>query len=211
MLTISEIFQPTVSYFGLHDSIIWQMRGSDVFGIHLFAFYHRAEITLGTFNARQLVTQIKQHIEMYHQDGLIRHYHLAQFTIERSLSAEDIHLYLQNLQPNDRELLRFTLYSGYGIDEAKQLTWVQVNDIWHSLSPILQTLVNKQMRNTQSELLFSTATTQGYRLPALSATDVLSATGNSHQSLVASFNLHLVAQAACQADTIRLQLGIKGI
>lgn len=137
--------------------------------------------------------------------------HLAQFTIERSLSAEDIHLYLQNLQPNDRELLRFTLYSGYGIDEAKQLTWVQVNDIWHSLSPILQTLVNKQMRNTQSELLFSTATTQGYRLPALSATDVLSATGNSHQSLVASFNLHLVAQAACQADTIRLQLGIKGI
>jgi hypothetical protein len=211
MLTISDIYQPAVAYLGLHSSRIWKMSGSDVFGIHLFALYHRAELALGTFNALQLVTQIRQQIEIYHQDGLVRHYHLAQFSIERSLSAEDIHLYLQSLPQNDRELLLFTLYSGYGIDDARQLTWSQISNIWHRLSPALQTLVNKQMRNTQSELLFSAATHQGYTLPELSAADVLSATGSSHQRLVASFNLHLVAQSACQSSAIRLQLGIEGI
>lgn len=60
-------------------------------------------------------------------------------------------------------------------------------------------------------LLFSAATPQGYTLPTLSADHVLSATGSSHQMLVASFNLHLVAQSACQSSAIRLQLGIEGI
>lgn len=187
------------------------MYGSDVFGIHLYALYHRAEIVFGSFNARQLVTQIRQQIEIYHQDGLIQHYHLAQFSLERSLSTDDIHMYLKSLLQHDRELLLFTLYSGYGIDEAKQLTWTHISDIWHHLSPTLQTLVNKQMRNTQSELLFSTATKLGYQLPELSEADVLSATGSSHQMLIASFNLHLVAQPACQSSIIRHQLGIRGI
>lgn len=211
MLTINQIYNSPVIYTELLGSRIWHMRGSDIFSMQLTAFYHSAERLIGTFLSRTLITQIKQHIDIHHQDGLLRHHHVALFSLDGGVGKEKIHQYLLTLAPDDRALLYFTLYSGYSIAQAKQLTWAQIDDIWYSLSPVVRALIQKQMRNTQSDLVFSLPTAQGYTLPALTADDIVGKLGASHQTVVASFMQQLLSQPASQSDAMRQQLGIEGI
>lgn len=187
------------------------MQGSGIFSLHLYAFYHRVEQTSGDAHARALVMQIRQQIASAHQDGLLKHDHLDLFSVAAEVDTDTIHRYLQTLPPAEQALLKFTLYAGYGLDAAKRLSWATIGKIWHSLPPILQELVNRQLRNTQSNLLFSSPTPQGYQLPALTEENVQHTTGYTHQALVTSFNMHLVAQSSYHAETIRQHLGITGI